>query len=70
MHLNCETARKARTPRLNKQKPQVILILRSGVNAHVELAEEILGSLDHQSCCFASVNDAFKAGSNAYLEKN
>lgn len=61
MHLNCETARKVRIPRVNKQKPQVILIFRNGVNAHVELAREILGSLCQQSCCFASVSDTFKA---------
>lgn len=70
MHLNCETARKVRIPRVSKQKPQVILVLRNGVNAHVELAKEILGSLGRQSCYFAIVNDTFKAYRDADLEKN
>lgn len=70
MHLKCETARNVRIPRVSKQKPQAILILRNEVNACVELAKEILRSLSHQSCCFAVVNDTFKAFSNACLEKN
>lgn len=68
MHLNCETARKMKIPRVSKQKPQVILILTNGVNAHVELSKEILGHLDDYSCYFA-INDTSKAFSNACLEK-
>lgn len=46
MHLHCETV-KGGIPRVSKQKPQVILILRNGENAHVELTKEILAHLDH-----------------------
>lgn len=65
-----EAARQVRIPRMSKQKPRVICILRNGVNAPVKLAKEVLGSLSHQSCYFALVDHTFKAFSNASLEKN